>query len=80
MWNRGQRGHCCVCFEKLKEWGIGVHSVSNVATTLVDMYAKSGCIERARKVFDFCHGLSKEAVQMISAGLTREGYVFFNDV
>nr|KYP39192.1 Pentatricopeptide repeat-containing protein At4g21065 family [Cajanus cajan] len=32
--------------------GIGIHSMSNVATALVDMYAKSGCIESARKVFD----------------------------
>ncbi|KAK7352097.1 hypothetical protein VNO80_17514 [Phaseolus coccineus] len=102
----------------IEEWGIGVHSLSNVATTLVDMYAKGGGIQRARKVFDdvvakdvfvwtamisglACHGLSKEAVHMIfvessvvkpdektvpavlttrrNAGLTREGYVFFNE-
>ncbi|KAL2346104.1 hypothetical protein Fmac_000104 [Flemingia macrophylla] len=31
---------------------LGIHSVFNVATALVDMYAKTGCIESARKVFD----------------------------
>lgn len=36
----------------LEEWGIEIHSKSNVSTALVDMYAKGGCIASARKVFD----------------------------
>ena len=30
----------------------GIYSKANVGTALIDMYAKSGCLESARKVFD----------------------------
>ncbi|CAJ1973057.1 unnamed protein product [Sphenostylis stenocarpa] len=70
---------------KLKGWGIGVYSSSNVATALVDMYAKSGCIESARKVFDDV--LDKDVfvwTAMISGlachGLSKEAVEMFVDM
>ncbi|KAK7283513.1 hypothetical protein RIF29_13077 [Crotalaria pallida] len=72
----GRRVHGIV-----KEKGIGCKG-SNVSTALIDMYAKSGCVESARKVFN---GVAEKDVfvwtamiyGLASHGLCEEAIDFF---
>lgn len=57
--------------KKMKE--MKMYSKANVRTALIDMYAKSGCIESARKVFDGVKGKDVFVWTAMISGLASHG-------